>query len=377
MCVSPILIPNPNRFLKSRFALYKDIESQYIYVPCGHCGECVHSRQMGIVQRVQLESLSGYPFFCTLTYNNQSLPIYECSDGFKIRYADFKDVTNMIKRIRNNDLFGRNFRYFAVSELGSKRARPHFHILFFLERHSDDNAYTAYNLESKIREVVLSQWVRNYGSRRSPVYKPLCTYVSKYIFGQKKSTYDLHYVSPSTIDGSSSDVAFYVTKYMLKFDKHSNSLQSALKLNLNPLEYREVWNKVKSRWISSLNFGFGVYGLQVKDLPRSERLDILSKSEAWKIVKDSIARSRITCDTPKFFNPENGKPMPLGRYWYQFGTLYTFDDYHFFHYRNPDQRDDNFTFFDKSPEDYFKDREKCWRQSRQIENKNLCLDLIF
>lgn len=67
-----------------------------------------------------------------MTYNDESLPVMTVSSGYDIRFADFRDVTNMVKRLRKENSFGRRFRYFAVSELGSKRCRPHFHLLFLL-----------------------------------------------------------------------------------------------------------------------------------------------------------------------------------------------------------------------------------------------------
>lgn len=114
-------------------AFMKDCESQYIEVPCGHCPQCIANRQMQFVQRVQMEELANHLFFCSLTYNNDSLPQVCTSTGYTIRYADVTDVQNMFKRLRKRNAFGRPFRYFGVSELGSKRGRPHpfsYHILY-------------------------------------------------------------------------------------------------------------------------------------------------------------------------------------------------------------------------------------------------------
>lgn len=343
MCISPTLIPNPNYGFTGRYAFLKDTVSRFIKVPCGQCGECVATRQLSIVQRCSLESLSGWPFFVTLTYNNESLPILETSDGYKIRYADLSDFQNMVKRIRKYDLFGRRFRHFTVSELGSKRARPHLHSILFLERLPEDTVYTPYQLESKLYQVVLSQWKRNYGSSRKPIYKPLCTYIQKFQCGKIKSTYDLHYISPSTLDGTTMDVPFYVTKYMLKPSSKAKRLQQALRLNLSEDEYEHVWNKVKPRWISSLNFGFGVYDYQAKSMTKQDRLDMLSRTKSFEVVKESISRSRRCQDLPKFYDPESGRTYPLSRYWKTFGNLYTPDDALHFFYNAPNQRADNVT----------------------------------
>lgn len=126
MCVRPITIPNPNYGLsKVGFGFMKDCVSKFITVPCGHCPECIANKQMQFVQRIQMEELENHLFYCTLTYNNESLPVVTTSTGYDIRYADIRDVQNMIKRLRKSNVFGRPFRYFGVSELGSKKARPH------------------------------------------------------------------------------------------------------------------------------------------------------------------------------------------------------------------------------------------------------------
>lgn len=95
-------------------------------VPCGHCPECIANKQMQLVQRVQMESLSNYIFFATLTYNKDSLPHVLTSTGYDIPFADIRDLQNCFKRLRKSNAFTRSFRYFAVSELGSKKGRPHF-----------------------------------------------------------------------------------------------------------------------------------------------------------------------------------------------------------------------------------------------------------
>lgn len=377
MCVSPTILKNPNYGYKGKFAFMKDTVSKYIKVPCGYCSECVHLRQLNLVQRCIMESQFGYPFYCTLTYNNQSIPVFTCSDGYEIRFADFSDVTNMIKRFRNDDVFGRPFRYFAVSELGSMRARPHFHLLFFLKKYENDSVYTPYNLEKLLFSTVLHYWCRNYGSRRKPDYRPLCTFVQKYSHGQLKSTYDLHYVVPSSLNGQTTDVSFYVTKYMLKPSDKTKRLQQALRLNLSEEEYEDIWKKVKPRWISSLNFGFGVYGLQARKLSYSERLSYLSSLPSFKYVRNSIQRSALIQDRPKFYDPESGRSLPLSRYWKSFGNLYTDQDALTFFYKQPDQRMDNVIIDERPLDSKLLSIEKHKKELQLIEDHEQNLNLLF
>lgn len=126
MCKKPQIIPNPN-YGKSQhgFGFMKDCVSKFICVPCGHCEECVKNKQMQLVQRVQMEELENHLFYCTLTYNEDMIPKLTTSTGYDIRYADVSDVQRMMKRLLLSNAFGRPFRYYAVSELGSKRGRPH------------------------------------------------------------------------------------------------------------------------------------------------------------------------------------------------------------------------------------------------------------
>lgn len=125
MCISPIRIKNPNLGLIGPNAQFKDTISHYINVPCGVCPQCVANRQMQYVQRLQMEELVNHLFMCSLTYNNESMPVVTTSTGYDIRYADVSDVQKMFKRLRKRNAFGRPFRYFGASELGTKKGRPH------------------------------------------------------------------------------------------------------------------------------------------------------------------------------------------------------------------------------------------------------------
>lgn len=307
MCVSPIRIRNPNYHNKSGLiSALADTSSMYINVPCGHCSECVAVRQMGIIQRVQMEELTNHIFFCTLTYSNDAMPVISTSTGYDIRYADFSDVQKMLKRLRKHNAFGRSFRYFCVSEL-SKRGRPHFHLLFFVPKLDSDDYNDCLNLENVMFHAVLSEWRRNKGSVRKPIWQPCCQYVRKMIRGRIKSNFDLHYVDPRTTDNGTADVGFYVTKYMIKPSDRAERLQSALRLNLDPDEYNQIWSIVKPKWVASLKFG-------------------LSSNKAKNYVYDCVSRSLDTSDSPKFYNPVTGSTFPLSRYYLNKDYLFNVGD---------------------------------------------------
>lgn len=301
MCISPISIKNPNYGLKPFPG--RDISHQMIRVPCGHCSECIANKQMQLVQRIQMEEMHYHLFFCTLTYCNEMLPVVSVSTGYDIRFADIRDVQNMIKRIRISNSFGRPFRYFAVSELGSKRGRPHFHIIFSVLKDKSDDFNTCLSLEKKLFNIVLSEWRRNIGSKRKPVYKELCHYKRIYTRQGVKTNYDLHYINARLSVNGSSDVGFYVLKYMMKPSDRAIRLQQALRLNLPVDEYESVWSLVRPRYFKSLHFGDDVF---IDSVPVTFDVE--------KYVSDSIAKSDKN-DYPKFINPHDGSFYPLARYY--------------------------------------------------------------
>lgn len=331
MCYSPTLIKNPNYGRKDRLAYVVDNKSQYIPIPCGHCGECVRLRSTGILQRAQLEELFGYPFMISLSYNPESLLYHECSNGFKIPYAPISDLQNMFKRLRKSNALTRRFRYYAITELGGKKGRPHAHILLFLERFKEDSVYTSFNLEKIVFNEVLKEWRRNYGSHREPDYRPLLTFIQKYRGGKLQSTYDCHFVIPSTSSGTTDDVSFYVTKYLVKDSEWKDKIKRGLFSHCPFDEAQEVWNKVRPRSISSLNFGFGIYDdINPRKTSKVARMDILSKLESAEIVRSAIDRSSKSEKSARFYDLQTGKPMPLARYWYKFGDIYDLEHHKIF-----------------------------------------------
>lgn len=374
MCYSPTMIPNPNRFRKDRLSYVVDTKSQYIPVPCGHCGECIRNRTLGITQRAQLEELSGYPFFISLSYNPESLAYYECSNGYQIPYTPISDLQNMFKRLRKSNVFGRRFRYFAVSELGSKRGRPHAHILLFLEKLQTDSVYAPFNLEKLVWSAVLAEWRRNYGSTRNPVWKPLLTYIQRLRGGKVHSTYDCHYVQPSVVDGSSMDVAFYVSNYMLKDSVWREKLKKNLFGKLSFEEASEVWSKIKPRSISSLNFGFGIYDdINPRKVSKQARLSRLMCLEQAKIVSSAVERSSNSEKTPRYYDLYSGKPLPLARYWYKFGDIYTLRHHEIFQSRQ--DRIDGVSIDDRDISSKFLSEKKFVNNSKDSLTSNF--DLLY
>lgn len=299
MCLSPVRISNPNFGNKTPLIQQTtDTISRYINVPCNVCSECVMARQAQIVQRAKVLCLDHYMFMCTLTYNRESLPVYTCSNGKKIPYADISDVQKMFKRIRYYNLFPRKCLYYFVSERGKENGRPHFHGLIFIPKFpTDDKLYPA-QLETSLRKVIFSEWKRNYGSDRKPIWKPLFTYRTKNVGGVIYRNFDFHYCVNHSTEHGTDDVAFYVTKYILKLSDKERRLQQALRLNFDADEYENIWSVVRSRSFCSKGFG------------ASTELEKSYIRNCLELTKDNLDGLRI-------FNSD-GTGSPLPRYYRKF-----------------------------------------------------------
>lgn len=309
MCNSPIKISNPyyradhgSSLPVGDARLLHDCSSRYIEVPCGKCSECIRARQNDIVQRVQMESRNSYIFFCTLTYDDAHLPWYIEDDGsFRVAYADFHDLQLLFKRMRNDNVTGRPFRYYAVSERGSKRGRPHFHVLFFIPKYKHDiDCVTPYQIEGVLFDYIKTHWATNIGTRKHPIYEPLFTYKRAYRSGQILTNFDLHYVRPS-LDDTCQSVAFYVSKYLTKHSKQDRKLRGLLIFKYGIARGLEIYAKVRCRSVQSLSFGLGQ----------------LEQRDYIKGLIESFIRvsARLDNEYPCFFSEDGLKTFPLGRYY--------------------------------------------------------------
>lgn len=142
MCVSPLKILNRSKVQVA------GLTPEYYHVPCGQCWQCQQARRDGFTVRtifeyLQAEQQGGFTLFLTLTYNDSHLRMFR---GVPIFCK--KDVQDYLKRVRINiqrhlekkvgkdlarKIVSNNIRYFCSSENGSKRHRPHYHLLFFVE----------------------------------------------------------------------------------------------------------------------------------------------------------------------------------------------------------------------------------------------------
>lgn len=137
MCVSPITI-------YCRNAGHFHSRSGSHTVPCGHCVECVKSKQLEWCVRM-VEQIKDTPdaLFVTLTYRPEMVPVCVDVDSGEVNLTVCKaDVQRWVKRAkiglsrRGRDFSRRPLHYFITSEYGMhpKRPnmyRPHYHAIFF------------------------------------------------------------------------------------------------------------------------------------------------------------------------------------------------------------------------------------------------------
>lgn len=139
MCVSPIpvwlrRVSEGKQVLSfHRPSDFAPIASPTFFIPCGKCALCRESKRKDWSRRIIAETwLHDFNSFVTLTYSDEFLPSGSL--------ASKSDIQKFIKRLRQAPRdFGfapRPFKYYIVSEYGSKFGRPHYHgIIFGLDFH--------------------------------------------------------------------------------------------------------------------------------------------------------------------------------------------------------------------------------------------------
>lgn len=146
-----------------------------MYVPCGHCPECLQAKQRQWVARFLLEdrywkSRGDYvTLFITLTYS----PDY-ITDDPKQQRNDYRAFLKQVARTT-----GYKPRYYICSEYGSKTKRLHYHVLLFGFLRRFLGLETPFPLAWLTNKIERS-WKRGFVKIKIAEGKDL-TYVSKYV----------------------------------------------------------------------------------------------------------------------------------------------------------------------------------------------------
>lgn len=341
MCLNPKLIPNKNYRRLEKYSgwttigekfkhityqidkgqcttdarYYKDHLNTHMAVPCKHCKECITKKQMDYVQRIVEESQKNEVYMVTLTYKNDMIRTINVN-GYKYMYADITDWTNLVKRFdkwrkeenKEHNYIPYPFRYFGITELGGKKGRPHIHLLIFIDKKYLPDRIACLNAEPIIYWAIRKEWCRNIGSKRKPIYKPLFEYHERYRNGRIERNYDCHYVRPEATEEGMNNAAWYIMKYMLKDAPIEERRNKALKINLKPGEYENIWQIIRTKRFYSTYFGINA--------ERNPFGDIEPDKDIEQHIKWCIEESkRLKLEYPCWFNPINGKSFPLCEYY--------------------------------------------------------------
>lgn len=297
MCSNPVTIPNPYYESQGYEYIEGDVlplnerffsSKPTIQVPCGNCPDCRESHYSAILQRAQMESITSYVYFVTLTYDDKHIPkmSFVRDDGVfeTLYYADLSHIQNMIKRMRNHVVFrDRGLRYFSVVEYGTNRFRPHHHMLLFVARKDGDDLEFPVRFESKLSLLLQRYYAVNIGTRKHPKYESLFTYAERFVNGKWHRNFDCRLVrdcdmdtdnplsinSPVSVARSIQYLISYVRKPS-RFDEQVQPLLDRLGY-LDSLTHTRLFRLLKSRCVYSKHFGFGfnLDGSKVVPHPRS------------------------------------------------------------------------------------------------------------
>lgn len=180
------------------------------------------------------------------------------------------------------------------------------------------------------------------------------------------TNFDLHYVDPTKTKDGTSNVAYYVTKYIMKGSARDQRRQQFLRLNLNEEQYKAAWNTIKCRMLASKGLGLDCrfytvdktipiknpdcslcdYAKYLRDivcdsddLPadvidvpspvsykiEKRRIMVPNFTLAYQLRKD-LTRDVGTSPGPVFLSPD-GKHRPLAHYYQTKSYIYTYLDF--------------------------------------------------
>lgn len=168
MCVRMIWIPLKKFEESGKYIPPRIKMAGGMYVPCGHCPECLKSRQRQWYSRFKLEERywskkGGYvTLYFTLTYSNANIKFTR-----KELQNDYRAFLKQIKRIT-----GYKPRYYICSEYGTLHNRVHFHGLLF-------GFPIGYSL-IQLQNLLAKCWHRGFVNVSYASGKSL-NYVSKYV----------------------------------------------------------------------------------------------------------------------------------------------------------------------------------------------------
>ncbi|AZL82835.1 replication initiator protein [Apis mellifera associated microvirus 58] len=200
------------------------LQGMTIPVPCGKCPKCTKARINSWLFRLTIHARKyPYPLFITLTYDDKHLPVHSKSGRVSL---DKSDPQKWFKRLRKSLDGQMDLSYFLVGEYGTKRKRPHYHVLLYgLPHNKSELIYKTWGLGFTMTLPVLDggmRYVLKY------MAKPRSNYTSKLPeFSLMSKNIGANYLTPQMI------------RYHLEDPAHTfASLGNGIKLAL-PKYYKE------------------------------------------------------------------------------------------------------------------------------------------
>lgn len=156
-------------------------------VPCGRCNACLLRSRTEWAFRLRQElKFSDYGYFITLTYDNEHLPIIEAVDEesgafIYVPTVVKRDLQLFFKRLRKRfpDVL---IRYYAISEYGAERGRPHYHAILFFR--CPDLVLD----DEQVYQKVVDSWLLGQEVTVSPVTEGRILYITTYCYD--------HFINP-------------------------------------------------------------------------------------------------------------------------------------------------------------------------------------
>lgn len=313
MCVSPRLVKNPYRKLSGKGLNYLHDDLNYTYVPCGVCPECLATKQLSVVQRLEIESSYSVVYCLMFSYQDKFLPEMCLPTGEVIRCFRRSDIQNMFYRIRHSGVLP-SFKFFYVSEYGGKHHRPHYHMMIFFPDNPD---YISPLFQQLVFDTFLNEWRINLGSRRSPVYEPLLIYKKKFVGSRFYRNFDVQLLNKSY--GQDVKAAFYNSKYCVKSSAFVKYLY-ALVVDSHDGDKDSAYSDLRLCMpFRQFSHNFGLPDKNVFPDLYSSTVDMLRRSISLSI------SNRLPY--PHYYSPFNpGFSAPLARFYYNNPDIVTFDD---------------------------------------------------
>ena len=120
-----------------------DEKGMFIFVPCNHCIGCkLDYSRMWATRSVHEAYMANYfndCAFLTLTFNDDML--YHRDNPYSLNKVAFRCFIKRLRKAVMSD-YGKTFRFMSCGEYGSRRGRPHYHMLIYGFNFPDKYVYS-------------------------------------------------------------------------------------------------------------------------------------------------------------------------------------------------------------------------------------------